>query len=395
DYTFKVIGDDGVRLWVNGVQLVNAWIGQAPTAYTGTISLQAATAYDIKLEHYQGAGPATIRLLWSGPGFAEEVITAENLLTPATGVPSANLSGAIIGTTGSWGDNPNTTKAAVFDGDLNTFFDSPNGAGDWVGLDLGVAGRQIVGLRYAPRDTFANRMPGGVFQGANNADFSDAVTLFTITAEPAYGILTDQPIANNTAFRYVRYLSPNDGFCNVAEVEFQGINIAPSTPGGLIATAGHMQVTLGWNPASGAANYNIKRSTMIGGPFAAISNTSATVYTDNTAFNGTTYYYVVTAVNDSGESTNSNEISATPASPSITPTELDAPSINISGSDIVLGVNITVVGHTYQIQYSDTLLSNDWHDMGTPTVGNGSGMTFQIINQAGLPRRFYRILIQR
>lgn len=395
DYTFKVIGDDGVRLWVNGVQLVNAWVGQAPTPYTGLISLQANTAYDIKLEHYQGGGPATVRLLWSGPGFVEEVIPAGNLLTPATGVPSANLSGIIIGTVGSWGDNPNSTKAAVFDGNLNTFFDSPNGAGDWAGLDLGGTGRQIIGVRFAPRDGFAYRMTGGVFQGANNADFSDAVTLFTIVAAPAYGVLTDQLIANNTAFRYVRYLSPNDGFCNVAEVEFQGTTIAPSLPGGLVATAGHMQVALGWSPASAAANYNIKRSTASGGPFTAISNTPAVFYTDTTAFNGMTYYYVVTAVNDSGESANSNEASGTPASPPIMLTEQAAPGISLSGSDVVLGVNTTIVGHTYQIQYSDTLLSNDWHDMGAPFIGNGSGMTFQIVNEATLPRRFYRIWIQR
>src|SRR5258708_8504734 len=63
-------------------------------------------------------------------------------------------------------------------------------------------------------------MLGGVFQGANLPDFSDAVNMFTITNAPAQGVMTLQLITNTTAFRYVRYLSGVNGFCNAAELEF-------------------------------------------------------------------------------------------------------------------------------------------------------------------------------
>ena len=46
-----------------------------------------------------------------------------------------------------------------------------------------------------------------------------------------------------------------------------------------------------------------------------VGNTPNTNFTDNTAVNGTTYYYVVTALNNNGESGNSNQASATPSAP--------------------------------------------------------------------------------
>nr|WP_295923011.1 cellulose binding domain-containing protein [uncultured Dyadobacter sp.] len=131
--------------------------------------------------------------------------------------------GTLIGTPGSFGNVAATTKAAAVDGNLDTYFDAPQGSG-WVGYDLGSDGLSVITrVRYAPRANFPVRMVGGVFQGANTADFSNAVTLFAVTAQPAAGTLTEQVISNATPFRYVRYLSPGNGFGNVAEVEFWGL----------------------------------------------------------------------------------------------------------------------------------------------------------------------------
>ncbi|OMF08401.1 hypothetical protein BK127_28770 [Paenibacillus sp. FSL H7-0331] len=87
----------------------------------------------------------------------------------------------------------------------------------------------------------------------------------------------------------------------------------PVAPINLAATAGNAQVTLNWTTVDGATGYNIKRSTTAGGPYTTIaSNVYGSPYTDTTVTNGTKYYYVVTALNSSGESGNSNEASATP-----------------------------------------------------------------------------------
>ena len=66
----------------------------------------------------------------------------------------------------------------------------------------------------------------------------------------------------------------------------------------------------------GATRYIVKRATTSGGPYATIApNVKGAGYTDMTALNGTTYYYVVSAANSLGESGNSNEASATPHAP--------------------------------------------------------------------------------
>ena len=88
----------------------------------------------------------------------------------------------------------------------------------------------------------------------------------------------------------------------------------PAAPTALTAAAGNAQVGLGWTGSAGATSYNVKRGTATGGPYAAVaSNVTATTYTDTGVTNGTTYYYVVTAVGTGGESANSNEANATPA----------------------------------------------------------------------------------
>jgi hypothetical protein len=80
----------------------------------------------------------------------------------------------------------------------------------------------------------------------------------------------------------------------------------------LQATAGNAQVSLTWNASTGATSYNVKRSTTSGGPYTKISSPETTSYLDTGLINGTSYYYVVTAVNSAGESNPSSQATATP-----------------------------------------------------------------------------------
>ncbi len=77
------------------------------------------------------------------------------------------------------------------------------------------------------------------------------------------------------------------------------------------ATAGLRQHTLSWTASSGATSYNVQRSTTSGGPYTTVaSNVVGTTFTDTLLADATTYYYVVTAVSASGESPDSNQLSA-------------------------------------------------------------------------------------
>ncbi len=91
--------------------------------------------------------------------------------------------------------------------------------------------------------------------------------------------------------------------------------LPPAAPASLDATATNLQVTLNWSPSATATSYNVKRSTVSGGPYTTNATVTATNYSDTQVTNGTTYYYVVSALNSAGQSTNSTEVSATPQMP--------------------------------------------------------------------------------
>jgi len=136
------------------------------------------------------------------------------------------LRGIVIGTSGSYNNSGNTI-ANAFDNNLATFFDGPVANGCWAGLDFGAGVSNIITqINYCPRSGFESRMVGGVFQGANQASYSDAVALCTVGTQPATGVFASVSMTNTAAFRYVRYLSPNGGWGNVAELEFYGYSSA-------------------------------------------------------------------------------------------------------------------------------------------------------------------------
>ena len=109
------------------------------------------------------------------------------------------------------------------------------------------------------------------------------------------------------------------GFNGVFDLGLTANYLTPNAPTGLSATAGASQVALSWTaPSSGPTptGYNVYRSTISGSGYALLaagSNVSGTSFTDTTANNGTTYYYVVTALNNGVESAQSGQASATPA----------------------------------------------------------------------------------
>jgi hypothetical protein len=90
---------------------------------------------------------------------------------------------------------------------------------------------------------------------------------------------------------------------------------APSAPTGLKATASVGKVWLRWLPVATATGYNVLRSTTNGGPYTTIATYTGTfpLYEDAAVTNGTTYYYVVSAINQSGASGNSSPANAAPA----------------------------------------------------------------------------------
>lgn len=139
-----------------------------------------------------------------------------------------SLPGAIIGTKYSVdygnGDAQSTTvntKANVFDRKFNTYFASYDRSMTWVGLDLGEK-HIITKIGYAPRSGQAERVKLAVIEGANRHDFEDAVPIYLIPEAGTPGQMNYATVNCSRGFRYVRYVTPNDDRCNLAELAFYG-----------------------------------------------------------------------------------------------------------------------------------------------------------------------------
>ncbi|WP_375513443.1 PA14 domain-containing protein [uncultured Nostoc sp.] len=81
-YNFYTTSDDGVRLWVNGQQIINKFVDQSATEYSGAIALVAGQKYDIKLEYYENKYDAVSRLFWSSSSQTKQIIPQSQLYSP-------------------------------------------------------------------------------------------------------------------------------------------------------------------------------------------------------------------------------------------------------------------------------------------------------------------------
>ena len=137
---------------------------------------------------------------------------------------------------------------------------------------------------------------------------------YTTIGSPTATTYTDTAVSNGTTYYYVVAAVNGAGTsANSSQVSATPQLAVPPVPTNVVASAGNGQVGLSWSASSGATSYNVGRSTTSGGPYTTIGSPTATTYTDTAVSNGTTYYYVVAAVNGAGTSANSSQVSATPA----------------------------------------------------------------------------------
>lgn len=138
------------------------------------------------------------------------------------------LSGTPIGTVDGYNYETSRVEQNIqwraFDGDLNSYYASNARSYTWVGLDLGTP-HIIDKVGWSPRNAAGygpERLRLGIIQGANRADWLDAVPLYIIKENGTIGRMDYGDISVNKGFRYVRFVSTSDARCNIAELEFYG-----------------------------------------------------------------------------------------------------------------------------------------------------------------------------
>ncbi|MGC9023895.1 MAG: alpha amylase N-terminal ig-like domain-containing protein [Chloroflexia bacterium] len=138
----------------------------------------------------------------------------------------------------------------------------------------------------------------------------------------------------------------------------------PAPPAHLTALEGEGQVILSWEAITDAVGYHLYRSLVSGGNYLRLaSGLTETVYTDTAVVNGTWYYYVVTAVDASGnESAYSNEAAA-------------LPHYTIDWANLQWPYEIT---HTLGITPTENIYGQVWIDGVTQQPGPTPGLIAQV-----------------
>jgi autotransporter-associated beta strand protein len=200
--------------------------------------------------------------------------------------------------------------------------------------------------------------------------FTGGVTVTTTEVPAGISLVDNAGVLTGTIGGASLSFNPATG---VLTIDGGAEQVLPSAPGGVTATAGNAQVALQWNASSAAANYRVKRSLIATGPYTVLTSSVVTTsYTDTGLTNGTTYYYVIDAQNEAGNSNESAEVSATPAdAPVLTALEqwrLAQFGVSVDDGTVLAGDNEDFDG--------DGLVNLMEYALGTdPKVANASPVT--------------------
>ena len=167
-----------------------------------------------------------------------------------------------------------------------------------------------------------------------------------------------------------------------------------AAPMNLTATGGDNSVVLNWQQGSngaGGSSFTVYRSLTSGGSYDQIATgVSGLTYTDATAVNGTTYYYVVVANSAAfGDSGYSNEASATPFHP------LTAPTLTATGGYASVTLSWTAVYGATSYNIKRASVSGGPYTQ----IDNVTGTTYTDIGGAfanpngGLPAGIYYYIV--
>jgi chitodextrinase len=250
-----------------GVTGYNVYVGTATTpaaTVTGTSAtvsgLSAATAYSFTVKARDAAGNLSAASTALG-------------VTTAAAPADSKVTGTAFGTA-PWTGCTTCTFDKAFDGNTSTYFDANDATGAYTGIDAG-SGKTLTRIRFYPRAANPERMTGGKFQGSNTSSSTGFVDLYTITAQPTVA-WQEVSLTGTTAYRYLRYLAPANGYGNVAEIEFYAGGStadtqAPTVPTGLAASnVTSSSFTLSWAASTdnvGVTGYDVYRgTTLVGSP---------------------------------------------------------------------------------------------------------------------------------
>lgn len=208
------------ELLTNAIQVAQSLYEQS-AANVGTEAGEYSEASRLNfLQDINGAKATLDTEASSGRVLAKAIDDLDKATAQFTGgIKPTKILGVPFGSSPAWSSGSTFEKS--HDGDLNTYFDYLLNNGGFTGIEI-PDGREtaVLALRYHPRNGQYKRMVGGMFQGS--VDGVSYTTIHKITELPTYQWHTVS-ISDTTVYKYLRYLGPDNSHCNIAELEFLGL----------------------------------------------------------------------------------------------------------------------------------------------------------------------------
>jgi len=193
-------------------------------------------------------------------------------------------------------------------------------------------------------------------------------------------------LTNGTTYYYVVTAVNSYGESGESAQQSAIPGTAPPPPTGVTATPGNGQVTISWSSAAGATSYNLYWSLSAG-----VNKTNGTKipsvanpYVHSGLTNGTTYYYVVTAVNSYGESAESSPVG--PVIPGTAPPPPTGVTATPGNGQVTISWSSVTGATSYNIYWSLAAGVNKTNGTKIPNVtsphvhlGLTSGMTYYYV----------------
>jgi len=386
-----VTGFQILRQTAGGAFVQIATLGAAVRSYADT-GLETNTGYGYEVIAINGSGSSLI----AGP------VTATTPIPPGAPTNFAESSATTTSITLAWTapagatgyqlyrqiSGGSATLVATLDSGVTSYVDSPLTAATTYQYTLtasnisgtgGSANADASTKCVPPASISAVASTGQIVLtwagvvGASSYNIYRGTTAAGESATPiAQGISStgyiDPGLAGGSTYFYVvRAVNAAGTSAASGEASAQTPSIAPTAPTVSIAV-GVGQIMLTWSGGANATSFNVYRATQAGGEATGLlaSNIADGSYIDGRVQPGTNYYYVVTAVNNVGESSFSAEVYATASIvPPVAPTDVVATAAT---NRITLTWN-SVDGATSYLVYRGTSTGGE---SATPITVNGT-----------------------
>ncbi|MBI4381274.1 MAG: peptidoglycan DD-metalloendopeptidase family protein [candidate division NC10 bacterium] len=332
-YTFTAGADDGVRLKIDGTTWIDDWSDHGYRETSQSVALTGGS-HLIEVEYYENTGGARVEVRWAPGGGEPPGAFSVNAFPDCNGSsPAIRL---------SWSISSNATSFEVYRNGVLLVGNLPNSAGSYV--DTSVSG----GTTYT---YFIRARNDSASTDSNTVQFTAPTNcVFTLTAQPecsgtvsqirlrwsvpptsasSYEIFrngvsifstvnsnlteyVDSGVSPGASYNYFVRASTSAGLRDSTGASATALNCGSVPPGQFTLSAtpecsnNIPQIRLTWTSSTGVDFYQVLRNGIV---LEGVGGTTTT-FLDTAVTAGTTYNYVVRAINSGGQ-TDSNSVSTT------------------------------------------------------------------------------------